>query len=308
MNTKYAPFPIQEHLTQIALAYTNRAMIADDVLPRVSVGKQVFKWMEYAKSERFTVPNTLVGRKSMPNEVEFGAKEETAATRDYGLDDIIPNADLENADERHDPVGHAVEAMTDLILLDREVRVAGMVHNPDNFTHKEALAAGSKWSNPDANPIPAVLEYLDTPIVRPNIAVMGNAAWTALRTNPHIVKAAHGNSGDSGAATRAAVAELFELEDILVGQGFVNTARKGQEPNMARVWGAHCAFLHRNPVADTQRGLTFGYTAQWGDRVAGQMNEEKVGLRGSQRVRVGESLVELIAAKDAGFFVQNVKA
>lgn len=308
MNTKFAPFPIQEHLTQITLAYRNAGLIADRVLPRVSVGKQLFQWMKYAKEERFTVPNTEVGRKSMPNEVEFGATEETSSTRDHALDDLIPYADIDNADSRHDPVGHAVEAMTDLILLDREVRTGALVFDATQYTHKEALGVGAKWDDPDHNPVPVILEYLDTPIMRPNVAVMGQAAWTALRTNPAVVKAVHGNSGDAGAAARQAVADLLELEEIIVGQGFVNTARKGQTPAMQRVWGDHCSFIHRNPVADTRNGVTFGYTAQFGDRVAGQMEEPKVGMRGSLRVRTGESVREVIAAPDAAFFVQNVKA
>lgn len=307
MNTAYAPFPIQEHLTQITLAYHNPSLIADQVMPRITVGKQLFKWLRYAQSERFSVPDTIVGRKSMPNEVEFGAVEETGSTRDYGLDDLIPYADLDNTDERHDPVGHAVEAMTDLIMLDREVRVANLVFDPATYTHKIALSTGSKWDEETYNPIPDMLEYLDTPIMRPNVAVMGQAAWTALRTNAAVVKAAHGNSGDAGAAARQAVADLLEVDQIIVGQGWVNTARKGQTPNIQRVWGDSCAFLHQNPVADTRNGVTFGYTAQFGDRVSGQMEEPRVGLRGSLRVRTGESVSEQIAAPDAGFLVQTVK-
>ena len=35
-----APFPIDPELTAIAIAYRNGRMIADEVLPRVPVGKQ----------------------------------------------------------------------------------------------------------------------------------------------------------------------------------------------------------------------------------------------------------------------------
>ena len=69
------PFPVDPELTQIAMAYRNKSMIADSVLPIVPVGKQSFKYSVYAKEERFTVPETLVGRKSRPNQVEFGADE-----------------------------------------------------------------------------------------------------------------------------------------------------------------------------------------------------------------------------------------
>jgi hypothetical protein len=38
------------------------------------------------------------------------------------------------------------------------------------------------------------------------------------------------------------------------------------------------------------------------------MPEPKVGLRGAQRVRVGESVNELIVASDVGYFFQNIVA
>ncbi|MGV8796604.1 hypothetical protein ACV373_31930, partial [Pseudomonas aeruginosa] len=57
-----APFPIDPELTAIAIAYRNGRMIADEVLPRVPVGKQEFKFWKYDLAQGFTVPETLVGR------------------------------------------------------------------------------------------------------------------------------------------------------------------------------------------------------------------------------------------------------
>ena len=310
-NTAYAPFPIDEHLTQIALAYRNQRMIADDVLPRIQVGKQLFEWMEFAKEDPFSVaPNTLVGRKSIPNEVEFGAESKTDATRDYGLDAIIPLADLENADDRFDPRGYHIEQIADQIALGREKRVVDIVFNEATYpaANKVALAADFKWTKADHNPIPALLDYLDRPLMRPNTLVLGVASWRALRTNPFVVKAAHGNSGDAGAANRAAVSDLLEIENLIVGQAWMNSAKQGATPDIARLWGAHAAALYINPLANNRGGVTFGYTAQWGSRVAGEMPEPKIGLRGSVRVRAGESVVEKVAASDCAFFIQNTNA
>lgn len=310
-NTAFAPFPIDEHLTQIALAYRNQKMIADDVLPRIQVGKQLFEWMEFPLEDPFTTaPNTLVGRKSIPNEVEFGAEEKTASTRDHGLDSIIPQADLDNADERFDPRGYAVEQLADQIALGREKRVADIVFNADTYpsANKVALAADFKWTKQDHNPIPALLDYLDRPLMRPNTLVLGVASWRALRTNPFVVKAAHGNSGDAGAANRAAVSDLLEIENLIVGQAWMNSAKQGAAADIARLWGAHAAALYINPLANNRGGVTFGYTAQWGSRVAGQIAEPKIGLRGAVRVRTGEAVAEMVAAANCAFFIQNTNA
>ena len=67
-------------------------LIADAVLPRTPpLGTKKFKYLTYDTAQGFTVPNTMVGRKSEPNVMEFGGTEVNAETVDYGLDDIIPN-------------------------------------------------------------------------------------------------------------------------------------------------------------------------------------------------------------------------
>jgi hypothetical protein len=304
------PFPIDTRLTGISLAYVNRALIADAVLPRVAVGNQSFKWLNWNKAERFTVPNTLVGRKGRPNEVEFGATETAGLTKDYGLDDVVPNDDIASAPQGWDPLGQAVEGLTDLIALDREVRVANLVFDANQYPtgNKVTLAANDQWDDyTNSNPVTQVLDYLSTPLMRPNIAVMSQKVWNALRAHPKVVSAILGNSGVSGIVSRQAVAQLFELEEILVGEAFVNTAKPGQTATYARCWSDKCAFLLRNRLANTRSSqMTFGYTAQWQGRVAGQMSEPETGLRGSVRVRVGESVNEIICAADTGYLVSGV--
>lgn len=305
------PFPTDPVLTAISIGYRNRAMIADQVLPRVPVGKKEFRWWEFDQAEGFTVPNTLVGRTSRPNQVEFSAAEKTSSVIDYGLEDPIPQDDIDNAPPNHDPRGQAVEGLTDLIALDREARVAKQVFDPATYPagYKEELTGTDKWSDfDDSDPIGDILEALETPLMRPNVAVMGQPVWTRLSQHPQIVKAVHGNSGDSGIARRQAVAELFELEEILVGASLLNAARRGQTPSYARVWGPHMALIHRDRSPTTRQRATFGFTAEYGTRIAGWTEDKNIGLRGGQVIRVGESVREVIAAGFMGYFFENAVA
>ena len=70
-----APFPIDEDLVAITIAYRNMAYIADAVLPRVPVAKEEFKYWNYPIEETFRLPETRVGRRSQPNEITLTAKE-----------------------------------------------------------------------------------------------------------------------------------------------------------------------------------------------------------------------------------------
>lgn len=306
-----APFPITPALMAIAIGYRNTSLIADEVLPRTPVGKQEFKYLKHTMGEGFTLPDTRVGRRGKPNEVEFTATEVTSSTEDFGLDDPIPQSDVDNAPEGYDPIGRAVEGIMDLVELDREVRAASLVFNAAQYAtaNKVTLSGTSQFSDyTNADPIGVIMAGLDAMVMRGNVMVIGRPAFTKLAMNPKIVKAVLGNAGDSGIATRKQIADLFELEDVLVGEAWVNTARKGQAVTLSKTWGKHLALIHRNKTATTRSGATFGVTAQFGSRIAGSIPDSSIGLRGGQRVRAGESVKEVICASDLGYFIQNAVA
>jgi len=305
-----APFPVQPELTAIAIGYKNKTLIADEVLPRVPVGKQEFKYLKLDKGEMFTIPDTKVGRKSKPNEVEFSGTEVTDSTVDFGLDDPIPQSDVDNAPPNYNPLGRATEGLTRLIGLDREVRAANLVFGAANYApaNKVTLSGTSQFNDPASTPIKQVMDALDACLMRPNKMVIGRQAFSVLARHAEILKSINRNSGDKGIATRQAIADIFDLDDVLVGEAFLNTAKKGQALNLARVWGKHISLIYQDTTADTRGGTTFGMTAQFGSRVAGAQPDSDIGLRGGQRVRVGESVKELITANDLAYLIQNAVA
>src|SRR6266576_852697 len=142
------PFVINPVLTAIALAYTNQDFIADRVLPRVPVAKQVFAYLKYGVADGFSIPNTMVGRTSRPNQVEYSVQQATASTQDHALDIPIPQADIEAAaGTPYDPKARGTQLVTDLVALDREQRVAGVVFNAANFgsANKATLSGTGQW-------------------------------------------------------------------------------------------------------------------------------------------------------------------
>jgi hypothetical protein len=314
------PFPVNPELTGIAIGYKNPdvALIADQVMPRTpALGTKKFKYLVYDVAQGFTVPDTKVGRKSEPNIMEFGGTEVTAETQDYGLDDIIPNDDINADNQGVDPRGLSVQSLTGLVNLDREVRVAGTVFALGTYpaANKVTLAGASQWSDfVNSDPVAAISAALDGLLIRPNIGVFGRATFSKLAQHPKIVQAIFKTNQGAGIVTRAQLADLFELQEILVGEAWVNTAKKGQAAAMSRAWGKHAAFLFRNREAiqsktpNNENGVTFGFTAQFGSKVAGSIAEPKIGLRGSERVRVGESVKEVVSAPDVGYFFQNAVA
>ncbi|MCA3266636.1 MAG: capsid protein, partial [Azospirillum sp.] len=218
-----APFPVDPVLTGIALAYKNEEYIADQVMPRVEpiLAKEELTYTRMTLAEGYSIPNTLVGRKSNPTEVEFSGARLTGRTQDYGLDDLIPSGDVANASGALDPRGFAVQSLADLIAQDREQRVANIVFANATYpaANRVTLSGTSQWSDRvNSDPLNAILTALDVPVLRPNIGVLGQATWTQLRQHPRIVTAIFGQTANAGAVSRQQVAELLELDEIIVGK------------------------------------------------------------------------------------------
>lgn len=308
-----APFVPDPALTSIAIAYQPTGLIAEAVLPRSTVTTREFRYTEYNRDERFTIPDTFVGRRGRTNQVEFGATEKAGIVEDYALEDPIPQRDLDNAANHPniDPEGQATEGLQWLIALSREKRVADLVFDPATYPtgRKVTLAGTSQWTDTtNSDPIDDILAALDAPLLRPNMLVFGQQAWRTLSVHPKIAKAVHGNSGDTAIARRAQIAELFEVSEIHVGQGWLNTANKGQAANFARVWGDSVAALHKSPSPTPRQTVTFGLTFQHGDRFGGRIADPDIGAKGGVRIRTGESLVERIIAADVGYLINDVAA
>lgn len=310
-----APFPVSPELTAIAIAFSNPAyaLIADQVMPRASkrLSKQEFTYYAYDLAMGYTVPDTTVGRLGKPGEVSWTAEEKTASTKDYGLDQLVPQDDItQSAGTPFNPLGGAVEYLTNLVKLDRERRVATIAFAAASYAanNVRALVGVEQFSDPASDPVAILTEMLDTPIIRPNSLTFGKKVWGTLRLHPKLVKAIYPSGNGEGMVTRQQVAELLEIGEILIGESFANTARPGQAPSLSRVWGNHIAAQFKDPTVSSGQGVTWGLTFEYGSKVAGSQPDGNIGLRGGQRVRVGESLAEVVVAKDAGFLIQNAIA
>jgi len=300
-------FQADASLTAIAIAYRNPDvdMIADDVLPRVPVGGRSFKWTEYPEAEMFSVPDTRIGLRSAPNQVELQGEQKDSGVLDYGIDIPLDNPTIGEAERAgYNPRNRATERAANIVLLDREIRVAATVTDAAAYhADQKASAVFSTFFDASADPFESIDAMLDACWMKPNQLVFGHGAWRAFRKHPKAVQAVKGTTTASGRLTRQEVAEAFEVNRILVGSGRVNVARPGLAPSIARTWGnAICGQYVDRSVTPETGGVTFGMTAVHGTRVAGTKAVD-MGLNGGVMVRAGESVRELVVARRAGFLI-----
>ncbi len=303
------PFPINPVYTAITLRYPNTNLVADQVLPRVRT-PATFKWRAYNKAEVYTVPNTLVGRQSKPNEVMFSSTEASDSVVSYGLDAPVPRTDPAMAAENnpgYDPLARATEGATQLVLLDREVRVASSVLNASIYAgaNKTTLSGTAQWSDAASDPIRAIKVAMSGLFPMPNQLVLGADVATQLQINPAVLQAYTKSTAGKGVAPLSFLADILGLKRVVIGEAFANTAKEGQTATYARTWAGAALLQYINELADNNDGLTYGYTANWyangQPRVAMQYFDPKRGILGSDVIRVGEFLKEIVVAPECGY-------
>lgn len=300
------PFIQRQDTQALTIAYRNSAaFIADRVLPDVPVDAEKFKWQEYAL-DQFLTPHgdTEISRKGVTPEIELFGAEKEDKTKDYALEFALPYSDIEEADEKADPRDMHVTQLSEVLLLDRELRARDLVFGSSNYTHKEA--AQSKFDDKNADLLSYFLDSLETPIIRPNQFTIGQTEWSKLRRNLSLVQAVKGQVLEHGAITPEQLAEVLEIDRVIVGRSQYNVSRKGKTSQIAKIWNGSAAFNYINPAATNNSGLvTYGYTAVRA-RDYKEVDDPDIGADGGIRGRVIHRCKELVVAPELGFLMTDV--
>lgn len=306
-----SPYPEDPKLSAIVIGYRNNKLIAEQAMPRVTVAKQQFKYLLHNIKDGYNVINNLVGRKGDVQKVEFSAKEKADQCEDYALADLVPQNDIDNAPNVYDPLSRAALGIADLNLLAREVRVASILFNPNSYRASNVLTLSgtSQFSDyVNSDPIKVIKTAMSKLLIRPNTMVIGMEAWDVISMHPKVVQTINGTYSTAGLIDPEQLAKKLRLDQILIGEAFINSANKGQDMSLVRAWGKHISLFFNDPIVQTttEPRPTFALTAQNGTDVGYQYPDPDKGLKGGIVVKAGHSLKEFIAGPDCGYFLQNV--
>lgn len=307
VNRPLTPNP---ELTGIAVAAPVPGMIADQVLPEVTVLSETYKWTEFGLDQGTTVPDTEVGRTAQVKRVEFGGVERDGSVKDYGLEDAVPATD-QNANTTVKAEDLATEMTSQLVTLHRELRVRDVVFASASYLPAQVTTygAGQGWYDPDINALEEIEEAKDASVVDFNTLTLGKDGWAALRRNPFMVKAARpANTSGEGRLSMDEVKDLLEIDTIIVGKAMVNAAKPGQDAQLKRAWASHASLSYVERVVKHTKVFTFGSTFRLTGKQTWSYFDPGVGLEGGNVIRVGERIREQIIAPQAGWLFLNAAA
>lgn len=309
---------IDRPLSNFSLEYKNKKMIATEAVPFIPVQKKSDTYMSYTQKDRFTLGQTIRGPKDTANEVDWTATYGSYSCVDHAMRHFIPDAQAANADPGVDYRRRTSNFLTDLILLAYERVIATMLFTAGSYgaSYKATLSSGDQWSAfATSDPIANVETAMEACFVRPNTMIIGRAVWSKLKQHPQILARITGGSttGDPAKISKKLVAELFEVDRLLVGEAKYNSANKGAAAAVfTDVWGkfAWLGYIDPSPGLDS---ITAASAFRWnqlstnmGFQVRTYRDESKGG--GGEWIEVETSYDEVQPTSDLAFLYSTVVA
>lgn len=266
------PEPSQVHidtaLTNVSVAYKNGAFISDIIAPPVNVKKQSDKYFVYdAARERLRETDDKRAPGAEAHEVDFALSADNYFCDDHALVSVIPDEERSNADVAIEPDIERTEFLTDKIALNKEIALADAILESSAIPG-DTLSGTSQWSDytntATSDPVKAIeakkADIQEAAQVAPNTLVLPYEVYQKVRFHPKVVEKIQ--YVRMSVATPQILAELFDVERVLVPKSFKNTAKRGQSAALSYIWGKNAMLLYV-PPRPALRTVSFAYSFIW---------------------------------------------
>lgn len=302
-------FISEPKLTALAQGLPQEDLVYEQIMPTVPVLSEDFKYTRYDISNGLTLTDDEMGRRGEANEVDWKATQETASVVDRGLKGFVSYGDIKKGQAaKLDVAAQTVKNVTRTINLNREHRVAQAIANPENHGAKLALSGSSQFSNNASEPIKIIREIISNMLIEANLLVLPKPIWTAIRSNPSVIKTVYRTTADHGLVKLEDFADVLEINKVIVPNGRVNTQALGLQPKLGAIWGNIVAAIYLDPSLNNTETMGWGFTAQYESREVKRFEKPQTGRKGGYDYQVAEAVQEIVVSKDCGALLTNVLA
>lgn len=306
-------------LTMISVAYIQNQdnFVATKVFPLIGVDKASNVYYIYTKADWFRDEAQMRAPGTESSGSGYGLSTASYSCKTYAHHKDIPWDVRSNEDAPLNSDRDATEFVTQRLLLRLERQWATDYFTTSVWgTDKTVTFTWDDYANSD--PIGDIRTGIRTVYAntgfKPNKLTVGYDVWIKLVDHPDILARINGGSSSGAPAivTRQLVAQIFELDEIIVCGGLVNTAAEGATGVYSFVQGKH-ALLSYSPASPSLLTPSAGYVFYWkgiSGSLGQSINLDRFPLRQLKVDRVeGEmSFDNKAVATDLGYFFPSVVA
>lgn len=306
---------VDRPLSNIAFAafQSTEDMIADLILPPVDVEFKTDQYYTITKSDWLREADDVRAPSGRAKRIEWDLSTDSYIALNYALAEEYPVETVENADAalqfRENTAMHLVESLMRL----KERRVATIVMSGGNVGSGVTLSGASQFSAfTTSDPIGIINDghqwMEDEHGLSPNTMVTTRKVIRVLRQHPKLLDL-YKYTG-AGQLEMAQLAEVFEVDRILIGKGIIENATQGGTSSITNIWDDNILLAHIEPATGL-RTKTLGLQFRWTNPRFGtpfaimqSLNDEA----GSEHTEIEEASyhqAEKITAADLGYVIQD---
>lgn len=298
-------------LSNVAIDYQNQPeFIAPMLAPVVDVPNITGSIPEFSRRDRMTTTNDRRAPGTEANKIRREVGSDSYVCHNFALKHPVTLEDLNNADPIYVQklYNGAAEFVTGKLMLNWENRVASQVTSGTNVGSYSAVS--SAWTDyANSDPLNDVLTRIDQVQdltgTKPNKVVFGEDAWRNFRRNTTVRNLIFGTNNGGGYASREQVADLLDIDEVLVGGAYKDTGNRQQAEALEQIWGDN-VLVHYAPPSPSIYVPSFMYSFRWALAGVPNMQAERHGFDSktkSEEVEVGYYQDEKITGAEYGGLV-----
>jgi len=332
---------VNKPLTNISVAYfqDEASFVAGKVFPIIPVDKQSDAYFTYDRGDfnRDEMEARTPGTESAGGTYDIGNSTYYAQKRAFHRD--VPDDVRANADDPIDLDAEATRFVTQKALINRELQfaanyftagapgdtwtfdvdgvstgaTAAASFDPTNASNNDVL----QWNDSSSTPIEDIRKgrrYVQQATgFKPNTLTLGQAVYDALVDHPDIVgRIDRGQTQGAARANLVTLADLFEVDQVLVMGAVYNSAKKGATDAHTFIGGKHALLTYapRQPgLLTPSAGYTFAWKGQFGMTNQGfRVKKFRMDNLESDRIEIDSAYDLKKIAADLGYFFGGIVA
>ena len=250
---------------------------------------------------------------------DFTFQPSTYACEEHGAEEPVDDREAKMYAEYFDAEVVSTARAYGSVLRNAELRVANAVFNATTWTGA-ALTTGitNEWDDlTNAVPITdveaAVLKVYDGSGLWPNALVVNRKVFRNLRNCSQVIdrinSAGAGNPSKASDVTKEMLAQVFDLDHVIVAGSSRNSATEGQAATPAQIWSDEYAMVCKVATSADMREPCIGRCFHWsedGSSIGGTVETYRDETVRGNVVRVRHDVDEVVLYPQAGHLLSNV--
>lgn len=312
---------LAESFMEFDLAMDQAGFIANRVFPAIEVGSQAGTFGKIPVEQLLQQRDTKRAPGSGYARGKFTFQTSTYATEEHGAEEPVDDREAKMYAEYFNAEQIASLRAYSSVLRNAEQRVASAVFNATTWTGSSlTTAVGTEWSTiatavPITNVEAAVNKVYDGSGLWPNALVVNRKVFRNLRNCAQVIdridSSGAGSPSKASDITADMLAQVFDLDYVIVAGASKNSATEGQSATPAQIWDSEYAMVCRVSDSMDFRDPCIGRTFHWGEdgsSIGGQVESYRDETVRGDVIRVRHDVDEIVLYPQAGHLLSNITA